>query len=471
MTPVSYSRWQHAQETEQKPKRYNPLYDTPPTARHNPPRPPLRAGGEIRGLVGGANAQSRQKPPPSQLLPYPPQPRFKQQEQQLLSPILTDHEMSPMHQVNKKQRQQQQQQSRRGNDDFSDSNTDYEESDVNSTFERYPSQATQGYADGLADNESEASSMFGTNGNKDPLSHQLPHNKQNKKLHLVSPLEYSAMLKLYNSGGDQAGSGDHSSSSHPQAAISGNQRPHHPQSQGSKDITPDSGVAMGNNTDSNKSNKKETSRQSLISSSSSLNDLLGSSRVLPNNSSSTKESGFRKPSGVGHGKKDYSRVNTRESMVNPRRNNTVFSSSSEESESDAEEMLKNLPQSSFQGGLGKQEKRYHPLVSPPSSESNYPAFRWDGSKVVNSSSNEPSPREGREEGKTRCPPQPMPRTSSSSRRPSAGEDFSESYTEEDGLDDEDEEEEEEVLEVCKEIQNADFNNAQSDSKIVSEQKI
>ena len=441
MTPVSYSRWQHAQEIEAKPKRYNPLYDTPPTARHNPPRAPLRAG-EIRGLMGTPPSSNshRQKPPPSQLLPYQQQqqlPRFRQQDQ-LLSPILTDHEMSPLHQTKKRQ---QQQQNRNNEEDYSDSNTEYEESDVNSTFDQFPSQATQGYTDGLADNESEASSRFGTNGNKDPLSHQLPHNKQNKKLHLVSPLEYSAMLKLYNSSDQGAVSGDPvAGAPHPLV----NQR-HPPQG---KDITPDSGVAMGNNTDSNRSTKKEQqnnkSRQSLISSSSSLNDLLGggSTRIHKQ-----QQHEFRKPSSHG-GKKDYTRVDTHESSVNPRiGNNTVFSSSSEESESDAEEMLKmNLPQSSFQGGLGKQEKRYHPLVSPPSSESNYPAFRWDGSKVVGGvSSNEPSPRES-----DRTRPQPMPRTS---RRPS---DFSESYTEEDGLDNEEEEEDEDVLEVCKEIQNADF---------------
>ena len=140
-----------------------------------------------------------------------------------------------------------------------------------------------GYTDGLADNESEASSSRFSNGNKDPLSHQLPHNKQNKKLHLVSPLEYSAMLKLYNNSEDADHAPPATATAAPQASQRHGLPPHHQhqhqQQQPGKDITPDSGVAMGgNNTDSNKSNKKgqqQQSRQSLISSSSSLNDLLG----------------------------------------------------------------------------------------------------------------------------------------------------------------------------------------------------
>ena len=35
MTPLSYAKWQHS--NSQPPKRYNPLYDTPPTQRHQPP--------------------------------------------------------------------------------------------------------------------------------------------------------------------------------------------------------------------------------------------------------------------------------------------------------------------------------------------------------------------------------------------------------------------------------------------------
>ena len=60
----------------------------------------------------------------------------------------------------------------------------------------FTSQATQGYSEGLADNEleSEVSSVFGL----DPSVPDLPRNHDPSGSH-ISPLEYSAMLKLYRS--------------------------------------------------------------------------------------------------------------------------------------------------------------------------------------------------------------------------------------------------------------------------------
>ena len=62
----------------------------------------------------------------------------------------------------------------------------------------FTSQATQGYNEGLADNEleSEVSSIFGP---EMPAIPDLPKNGQE-----VSPLEYSAMLKLYGSADPRA---------------------------------------------------------------------------------------------------------------------------------------------------------------------------------------------------------------------------------------------------------------------------
>ena len=92
MTPLSYAKWQHSQP----PKRYNPLYDTPPTQRHPMMRPQGLQMAEIRGVMGNASplhAVSGQQAghlrvgqPPRQLLTEP-----------VLSPILTDTEISPLH--------------------------------------------------------------------------------------------------------------------------------------------------------------------------------------------------------------------------------------------------------------------------------------------------------------------------------------------------------------------------------------
>merc|ERR1719510_2950150 len=95
----------------------------------------------------------------------------------VLSPILTDTEISPLH--------------RTGLGSAPDYLTDPSDSD---DAEMFTSQATQGYSEGLADNEqeSEVSSIFG-------IEPGIPNLPQNGEPH-VSPLEYSAMLKLYRSG-------------------------------------------------------------------------------------------------------------------------------------------------------------------------------------------------------------------------------------------------------------------------------
>ena len=95
------------------------------------------------------------------------------------------------------------------------------------------SQATQGYSEGLADNEqeSEVSSIFGV----DPPIPDLPRNPDSH----ISPLEYSAMLKLYRSAGImESGRGKHL-----------------------KDTTPDSGV-VADNLNSNSNSNQSTSSSS-----------------------------------------------------------------------------------------------------------------------------------------------------------------------------------------------------------------
>ena len=100
MTPVSYAKWQHHQN--QVPKKYNPLYDTPPTQRaamgishvnammRPPPSQGLQNVGEIRGVMG-VNA--------SPLLNHQPhlRPQRPLLTEPVLSPILTDTEISPLH--------------------------------------------------------------------------------------------------------------------------------------------------------------------------------------------------------------------------------------------------------------------------------------------------------------------------------------------------------------------------------------
>ena len=105
----------------------------------------------------------------------------------------------------------------------------------------FTSQATQGYSEGLADNEleSEVSSIFGV---ENPV--EMPRNSESH----ISPLEYSAMLKLYRS-----------------AAINNKQS--------LKDTTPDSGVVGDHNSNSN-SNQSTSSIKANLKVDSSQNSLL-----------------------------------------------------------------------------------------------------------------------------------------------------------------------------------------------------
>lgn len=449
MTPISYSRWQHAQRQEEMPRRHNPLYDTPPTVRHaqamaahlrmeqgQPPRLRLGESPEYAfdDRVGGRLSQPHQQfyntdgfkrnspmvglrqgstligPTPPQRLNYLGLNRgLSVDPQSMLSPILTDHEdssASPIHQHH------QGAPPRLSNHLQPDYLTDEEDSDVNSAFDHFTSQATQGYSEGLADNESEVSSIFGTEPRRRRRSQQLPGINQTdgQKLQLVSPLEYSAMLKLHGNNSTYL----------------------------SKDITPDSGVNMGNNSDSNKSKKdrplppkrtssqdtkdtqqaKVNSRQSLLSSSSSLNDLLS----VVKQTTATREG------------KEYSRINPND------RTSTVFSSSSSsESESDPEDPAQTTSSGaqkpSASGQDGQAPQLYQPLKNP--TKPGQAAFRWDGSQIPLESSGAQS------SGPSRAR---IPSEQSDLGATGDTDDFSEigeSNTEEDGLDDDDEEEEDE----------------------------
>ena len=86
MTPNSYSKWQHVHQH----KPHNPLYDTPPTQRAIM-RPQGLQMGEIRGVMGNASGSPlmnhlRVQGPQRSMLTEP-----------VLSPILTDTEISPLH--------------------------------------------------------------------------------------------------------------------------------------------------------------------------------------------------------------------------------------------------------------------------------------------------------------------------------------------------------------------------------------
>ena len=85
MTPQSYAKWQHLHQQ----KSHNPLYDTPPTQRAVL-RPQGLQMAEIRGVMGNAGSplmnHLRVNGPQRGLLTEP-----------VLSPILTDTEISPLH--------------------------------------------------------------------------------------------------------------------------------------------------------------------------------------------------------------------------------------------------------------------------------------------------------------------------------------------------------------------------------------
>ncbi len=405
MTPVTYSRWQHAQR-QGEPRRYNPLYDTPPTQRHAHLQQQLmlqqqrlqqeqdelgaeyvfdERGNAIAlrpqqfathfrvqpqfyplGPASASPSQMRRQLHQPQRVQHGPPPLVAQhsmpmfsnnlQRDELLSPILTDQESnatSPPLRRNPSSRREP----HTGEFYLSDSedDADVEDSDVASTFDRFTSQATQGYAEGLADVESEASTRKGA---KD---------KAGGSGHVVSPLEYSAMLKLYSQESDAPPIA-------PVRTTSSSQR--------SKDITPDSGVVTENNSeqrngaaDKKGDSSKRKSRQSLLSSSSSLNDLLEKDKSGKKIRSEAKNARLR----------DYSRVSTSERSDNNSGggNNTVFSSTSGEDDSSGDEKK------------ALAEKRYHPLVSPPASEQNFPAFRWDGSAMAEKAAPQPKKREVR----------------------------------------------------------------------------
>ena len=118
---------------------------------------------------------------------------------------------------------------------FPDYLTDPSDSD---DADMFTSQATQGYSEGLADNEleSEVSSVFGL----DPSIPDLPRNHDPH----MSPLEYSAMLKLYRSAAiDSRGGHPSAGGNLPPGGGQGPQKGGHKL----KDTTPDSGVVADNN--------------------------------------------------------------------------------------------------------------------------------------------------------------------------------------------------------------------------------
>lgn len=328
MTPLSYSRWQHALQQEAGAQRgHNALYhDTPPTQRAAHVRmtgTPDSASAayedhaerqrrqlnhqhpsffmpEIRRLAPQTVDFNQPRPPPP---PPQPQPRS---HQHLLSPILTDAESggSPMRR------------------NLISEDDDY--GDESETDDQFTSQATQGYSEGLADNETEASSHHG--------SRQL---NKGKNLQLVSPLEYSAMLKLY--GGGVADAADF------QRPISSK-----------KDVTPDSGVV---NSDSNKSRKSQQQAPPAA-------EMVHVKRNKPM----------------------YSKISTEDDEgdeYSARGNTTVFSSSSSD---DSEVEPNGMKQ---QAGKG----RYQPVAlagSPVPKVENRPAaaaaadtagYRWNGSRM------------------------------------------------------------------------------------------
>ena len=318
MTPLSYSRWQHALQQEAGAQRgHNALYhDTPPTQRAAHVR--MTASAEApEGQPPYRRQLNHQHPsffmpeirrlaPPQSVGLAPPLRPHHQRQQQLLSPILTDAESGGSPKAMRR--------------NFIPDDIDYD--DDSEADDQFTSQATQGYSEGLADNESELSGHRG-----DPLE-----NRRAKDLHLVSPLEYSAMLKLY--GGGLGGGGTDF------------QRPAVPSK---KDVTPDSGVV---NSDSNKSRKSQL-------------------HAAPSGDSAQYEK-TNKPM--------YSKIRTeddQEDEYSTRGNTTVFSSSSDDSESELR-VERQAPA----------KAQYEPLAvagSPvPQVEKDRAAvagYRWNGSRM------------------------------------------------------------------------------------------
>merc|ERR1719225_1545577 len=124
---------------------------------------------EIRGVMGNASPILSHQPH-GRLMVQPSRPLLTEP---VLSPILTDTEISPLH--------------RTGIGSAPDYLTD--PSSDSDDAEMFTSQATQGYSEGLADNEleSEVSSIFGIESGLPPNNLPPPQNGESH----VSPLEYS----------------------------------------------------------------------------------------------------------------------------------------------------------------------------------------------------------------------------------------------------------------------------------------
>ncbi len=296
MTPVSYSRWQHSEQGARgfsgdataARRRRNPLYDTPPTARHaqqqiqdvqsqllffQQQQPQFRGfRPEVRGVLGTPPIRRQMAP---QWRSQPPQQSHPGYLASMVQPGIV-HGGRLLN--------------RRPSGYRSDP-SEYDDDDEDSS-----TAAALGHPDDcLADNESEASSVAAWGDGRARKGSDQP----------LSPLEYSAMLKLHRQERED------------QQMLSGRQ-----QQMSFKDITPDSGVVM-----ENEAKKSSNTSKHNESSSSSLNDLLGSSGRGVRGGATTN--------------KDYSRVCSNEAEGDfddsSRRHNTVFSSSSSSTSSSEED--------------------------------------------------------------------------------------------------------------------------------------
>jgi len=260
----------------------------------------------------------------------------------VLSPILTDTEISPLH--------------RTGIGSAPDYLTDPSDSD---DADMFTSQATQGYSEGLADNEleSEVSSVFGL----DPSVPDLPRNHDPSGSH-ISPLEYSAMLKLYRSAqaGIETRAGGTTTTGVP-GVPPGGTGGLPPQKGGPhlKDTTPDSGVVPDNNNSNSNSNQSTaSSNQKQAKLDSSQNSLLSSSSSTAAEVTPIWQQQLQQPpplrngvqaSSIQHLGKEYSRL---EGALN--QPDTLFSSEGSSSASEAGE----------------------------ETTTDKPSFRWDGTPLV-----------------------------------------------------------------------------------------
>jgi len=213
------------------------------------------------------------------------------------------------------------------------------DSDIQSSVDQYPSQATQGYNEGLADNEldSEISSLFGGGDSREAKL---------QNLHLMSPLEYAAMLKQYTEP----------------CGILG------------QDITPDSGVVVDsrNHSKERENHDARQRRENFMVSSRAMSapkhEIIDSTESSDSSGSTSGSRGRNDSLLLRNGR--YRRVPTSDEHLQQERHY--------QEDDDRKGREKHLIEDSKE----KERREVTQELEINSRETEIPAFIWDGAKLV-----------------------------------------------------------------------------------------